>query len=76
MKEEDKGEATIYRRNKRRADKNAKDKAATYLQTLFRGKMARKKYGGEIQQNLQLKKDKKAEKEAKMKQIAKAKEKL
>ena len=69
-------QATIYRRNKRRADKNAKDKAATYLQTLFRGKMARKKYGDEIQQNLQLKKDKKkAEKEAKMKQIAKAKRK-
>ncbi len=69
-------QATIYRRNKRRAEKNAKDKAATYLQSLFRGRMARKKYANKIQLNLQEKKDmKKAEEEARKKEIAMAKKK-
>ena len=37
--------SNTVRRNKRRAEKNAKDKAASYLQSLFREKGAKKVQG-------------------------------
>ena len=64
-------QATIYRRNKRRAEKNAKDKAASYLQSLFRGRRARRKYRGQIERNLQARKaEKEAAEEARRKKIS------